>query len=149
DMPQPFGTVPTDKLCEALSHVVSDLLKVRVEEIDAETSLSEYGFDSITFTRFSHRLNQTYQLDLTPALFYEYSTLERLTQYLRSTYASVLSAYFVEISPHLVTPKGSVPEPMTTDEVPPGSSLPQQRARVEHSAVPPTPAVASPVAIIG
>jgi polyketide synthase PksM len=40
---------PMNKLHEALTHIVSDLLKVRVEEIDHVTALSEYGFDSITF----------------------------------------------------------------------------------------------------
>src|SRR5216110_2568679 len=82
--------VPTDRLREALSHMVSRLLKVRVEEIDAETPLTEYGFDSINFTEFANRLNQTYQLDLTPALFFEYSTLESLAQYLYATYASAI-----------------------------------------------------------
>jgi acyl transferase domain-containing protein len=82
-------------LREALSRMVSNLLKVRVEEIDAKTPLSEYGFDSITFTELANRLNQSYQLNLTSALFFEYSTLSRLAQYLYATYASVLTPYFV------------------------------------------------------
>src|SRR5436305_96655 len=90
---------PTDRdklqpLCEALSHIVSRLLNVRFEEIDAETPLSEYGFDSITFRHFANHLNQTYQLDLAPALFFEYSTLDLLAQYLHATYASALASHF-------------------------------------------------------
>src|SRR5262249_43302564 len=72
DTPQPLGVVSTSTLREALKHMVSRLLKVRVEEIDAETPLTEYGFDSITFTKLADHLNQTYQLNLTPALFYEH-----------------------------------------------------------------------------
>jgi acyl carrier protein len=95
--PQPLH-VPTSTLGEALKHMVSSLLKVRVEEIDVETEFSEYGFDSVAFTAFAHRLNQTYQLDLTPALFYEHSTIERLTQYLETAYAIVLAPSFVGTS---------------------------------------------------
>ncbi|TMC24511.1 MAG: SDR family NAD(P)-dependent oxidoreductase, partial [Chloroflexi bacterium] len=117
--PQP-GNVPTDKLRNALLHIVSRMLKVRVEEIDVETPLSEYGFDSITFTQFANRLNQTYQLDLTPALFFEYSSLERLTQYLLEIYATVLAPHFVEGSPLAsesvpVAPRGKTGEISQTE----------------------------------
>jgi len=100
-------TVPTDKLREALKRIASRLLKVRVEEINAETELSEYGFDSITFTAFANRLNQTYQLDLTPPLFYEYSTVERLALYLQTTYGAVLAPHFAETLPLVAAPKDS------------------------------------------
>ena len=129
---------PSPPLREALSHMVSSLLKARVEEIDAQTPLSEYGFDSITFTELANRLNQSYQLNLTPALFFEYSTLESLAQYLYATYASVLAPYFATVSPVV-----------TINEVPLGSSLSRQRAHIERSAVPPTLAQAEPIAIIG
>jgi acyl transferase domain-containing protein len=139
DKPQPFGVVPTERLRETLSHMVSHLLKVPVEQIDAQTPLSEYGFDSITFTEFANRLNQSYQLDLTPTHFFEYSTLSRLTQYLHATYVNLLA-------PHFAAPVA--PEVMT-DEVSPGSSSLRQHARIGHSAVSPTRARAEPIAIIG
>src|SRR5262249_45486808 len=91
----PMGQVPAlQSLREALSHRISGLLKVPVEEIDTRTPFSEYGFDSITFTELANRLNQSYQLDLTPALFFEHSTLSRLAQYLHATYADLLAPYF-------------------------------------------------------
>jgi glyoxylase-like metal-dependent hydrolase (beta-lactamase superfamily II)/aryl carrier-like protein len=101
---QAQGTAPTstgwqDGLREALSHMVSDLLKIQVEQVDAETDLSEYGFDSIVFTQFANHLNQTYQLDLTPAIFFGHSTLSRLTQYLQANYATVLAPHFAVASP--------------------------------------------------
>ena len=137
--PEPFGVVPTDRLREALTHKVFDLLRVRVEEIDAETPLSEYGFDSITFTELANRLNQTYQLDLTPELFYEHSTIEHLTQYLQATYASILAPYFPAISPVA---------PGLASGAPRSSSL-RQRTSVGRSAESLTPMAASSVAIIG
>jgi acyl transferase domain-containing protein/aryl carrier-like protein len=88
----------SERLLKALSRMVSHLLRVPVELIDAETPLSEYGFDSITFTEFANHLNQTYQLDLTPAHFFEYSTLDRLSQYLCEKYAPVLATCFDVVS---------------------------------------------------
>jgi 8-amino-7-oxononanoate synthase len=105
-----------DLLREALKHMISRMLKVRFEEIDAETELPEYGFDSITFTEFANRLNQTYQLDLTPALFYEHPTLEQLAQYLHATYATVLAPHFSGKS----TQQG-VPDPKPANEVSPNT----------------------------
>ena len=83
------------RLYEDLVHMVAHFLGVGIEEIDAETELSEYGFDSITFKTFANLLNQTYQLDLSSALFFEHSTLKRLAQYLQTTYAALLAPHFV------------------------------------------------------
>src|SRR5262249_35412268 len=51
-------------------------------------------FDSINLIAFAHHLNQTYQLDLTPAHFYEHATIERLARYLQATYATILAPHF-------------------------------------------------------
>ena len=141
-----------DRLRESLTHMVSRLLKVRVEEIDTETDLSEYGFDSITFTAFANHLNQTYQLDLTPALFFEHATLQRLAQYLQTTYAIALAPHFS------IAAKETVIQPVTAvqmgiDEVPPVKALPRRRPLFRPKAMPGgnrlAPEATSPIAIIG
>lgn len=71
---------------------VSKLLKVNSQDIDAHTELSEYGFDSITLTEFANSLNHSYGIDLTPALFYEHSTLQRVAAYLMEAYADIFAA---------------------------------------------------------
>jgi 8-amino-7-oxononanoate synthase len=114
----PDRQVQMDMLGEALKHMIAHLLKVRFEEIDVGTELSEYGFDSITFIRFADRLNRTYQLDLTPALFYEHPTLEQLTHYLYATYATVLAPHFAGTSPKAVNQQ-VVPTPNPANEVSP------------------------------
>ena len=49
------------KVQTALMRAVSKLLKVKLEDIDGDTELNEYGFDSISLTEFANRLNQEYQ----------------------------------------------------------------------------------------
>ena len=131
----PGSEVWLDRLREALTHMVSHFLKVPVERIDAEVELSKYGFDSIAFTKLADRLNQTYQLDLTPAHFYEHSTLERLAQYLQTTYADVLVPHFASASSEVVTRKDFAPEEVTIDEVSPLKASPQLRTRIVREAV--------------
>ncbi|TMC16615.1 MAG: SDR family NAD(P)-dependent oxidoreductase, partial [Chloroflexi bacterium] len=94
DLDQQPAPIAREALCQQLCNHVCNLLKTEVDEIDAQTSLAEYGFDSITFTLFANRLNQSYQLDLSPALFYEYSTIEQLIDYLLANYAAALAAHF-------------------------------------------------------
>jgi len=71
-----------DKVQVILMQAVSKLLDIKIEDIDAEAELSEYGFDSITFTEFANQLNQEYKLELTPTIFFERPTLHSFVEYL-------------------------------------------------------------------
>jgi polyketide synthase PksN len=82
------------KVQEELIRVVSEQLKVRVEEIDLESELNEYGFDSISFTQFASDLNHRYQLDLLPTVGFEYPTLGSLAHHLVQAYRDTLLSYF-------------------------------------------------------
>ncbi|HVI53489.1 MAG TPA: SDR family NAD(P)-dependent oxidoreductase, partial [Luteibacter sp.] len=75
----------------ALTAMVSSLIKVKPEDIDGDTALSEYGFDSISLTEFSNALNQQYRLALTPTIFFEYPTLDGLSGYLAREHAAVFA----------------------------------------------------------
>jgi polyketide synthase PksN len=84
-----------DKVLALLMRSVSKLLKVKLEDIDPDTELIEYGFDSITLTQFGNTFNQEYQLELTPTVFFEHTTLRSFARYLienhRDAFASRLS----------------------------------------------------------
>lgn len=55
--------------------MISHILKVKEENIDAREELSEYGFDSISFTELTNDINEMYDLDITPATIFEFKTL--------------------------------------------------------------------------
>ena len=78
-----------DSVQSVLLQAVAKLLKIKSEDIDAEADLSEYGFDSITFTEFANQLNQEYSLELTPTIFFEYPTLQSFAQYLVEEHQAV------------------------------------------------------------
>lgn len=65
-----------------LIKIIISVLHIDANEISLSDPLSDYGFDSISITKLIHILNQTYQLDLTPATLFEYPTLEKFLDYL-------------------------------------------------------------------
>ena len=69
-----------------LFNALEDLLKVKKKDINLHTELSEYGFNSLTFTEFANTLNSKYKLNIAPTLFFEHSTLESLANYLYENY---------------------------------------------------------------
>lgn len=100
---QPEARVDLPGLGEAVQQLlvreVSALLDVAASEIDLDLELTELGFDSILTTGFANKLNQRYQLDLLPTLFFEYPTISALSGYLTATYQAVFAARFTAFTP--------------------------------------------------
>ena len=82
------------QVIEMLKKEVSDTLKIAIDDIDEEEELSEFGFDSIMLTSFSNKLNQTYDIDISPALFFEYNTIASLGSYLIEAHQAVMAKTF-------------------------------------------------------
>lgn len=80
------GTLPqsVNELENQLRGIISAVLKVTPSEVDVLTEWSEYGFDSVTYAEMAERINRKYGLELTPALFFEYTTVQALAGYLAS-----------------------------------------------------------------
>lgn len=70
------------KIKEDIGKIVSDILKMPTETIDFDRKMSEFGFDSITFTTFANQINQKYSLNISPAVFYEYPSLNNFVEHL-------------------------------------------------------------------
>ena len=65
-----------------LTQIISDLLKIRAEDLDASSELNHYGFDSTMLIELAVRLNTRLGLDLTPAVFFERLNMARIADYL-------------------------------------------------------------------
>jgi amino acid adenylation domain-containing protein/thioester reductase-like protein len=70
------------KIQPDLLKMASDILKVSDLDIYLDEAFSEYGFDTVSLTELSHRLNDKYFVSITPALLSEYSSLATVAQYL-------------------------------------------------------------------
>ncbi|MBU8854953.1 amino acid adenylation domain-containing protein [Bacillus sp. FJAT-26377] len=75
---------------------VSDILKIELEKIDINKNMSTYGFDSISFTELANKINDVYQVDLTPAVFFELEspTILALTKLLNKRYSTQIQIFY-------------------------------------------------------
>ncbi|WP_459212158.1 beta-ketoacyl synthase N-terminal-like domain-containing protein [Aquimarina rhabdastrellae] len=73
---------------------VSISLKIPVSKLDGITNLVDYGFDSISLTTFAKQLNEYFLLNLTPSIFYNYPTIEKLSEYLVNEYHSHFEMFY-------------------------------------------------------
>ncbi|MEJ8307086.1 SDR family NAD(P)-dependent oxidoreductase [Saccharibacillus sacchari] len=64
-----------------ISELVSSLLKIE-EEVNPSYDFGYYGFDSNSFIRLSSLLSESYGLRILPALLYEYSSIDRMADYI-------------------------------------------------------------------
>ncbi|HYJ85578.1 MAG TPA: SDR family NAD(P)-dependent oxidoreductase, partial [Pyrinomonadaceae bacterium] len=81
-----------------LVKTVSALLKISETRISLDKNLSDYGFDSVSLVEFSNQLNRKYQLEITPAIFFEYSSLNTFSKHLHEEYNETLARHY-RISP--------------------------------------------------
>jgi polyketide synthase PksN len=129
---------------------ISKLLKVKLENIDADTELNEYGFDSITFTQLANKINELYELELTPTIFFEYSTLHSIAAYLIAEHQAVFAAQFTTQTQTQTRPEFSVQAMAEEEESPLVSKRRFRLAKtVALAALKPDSTVAESIAIVG
>jgi acyl transferase domain-containing protein/acyl carrier protein len=66
------------------------LLKIDVKNISADEEMGDYGFDSISLTQFANELNNYYEIDLMPTVFFNYPTADGLADFLIEFHADSL-----------------------------------------------------------
>ena len=78
---------PVAPIRDRLLALASAILKLEPRRIALDRDLGEFGFDSMTFTELANRLNAEYSLSLTPALFFERSTIDSIAEHLSTLVA--------------------------------------------------------------
>jgi polyketide synthase PksN len=69
-------------LLNDLSEIVMSHLKLDAGDVAHDKVLLDLGFDSIGLTSFANTINDRYQLDITPVLFFDYPNLGELATHL-------------------------------------------------------------------
>lgn len=117
---EPAGDLQA-RLQKDLSQIVMDLLKLEAGDVAQDKILLDLGFDSIGLTTFANAVNDKYQLDITPVLFFDYPSIEELAKHLSvDRQAEVLQFYrgSATASP------GGTPSPATSQK---GAERPQSQ----------------------
>ncbi|MCP4698377.1 MAG: SDR family NAD(P)-dependent oxidoreductase, partial [Gammaproteobacteria bacterium] len=112
---------------DALLTEVSAILKVEAADIDLDEEISNYGFDAINLTDLTDRLNQQFNLDLTPAVLFEHPSLADFSSYLSQTYKAAVSEESTDIdTPDIETEPLQVSEESADIEAPKIETKPLQ-----------------------
>lgn len=75
-----------------LIDLISDLLKISDSDILPKTEWENFGFDSVTLTEFAGAINTLWDLNITPAVFFEFHCVEALASHLASGFYDNLRA---------------------------------------------------------
>jgi acyl transferase domain-containing protein/tryptophanase/SAM-dependent methyltransferase len=65
-----------------LSEIVMQFLKLAADDVSVDKILLDLGYDSIGLTTFANTINEKYQLDITPVLFFDYPSISEIAKYL-------------------------------------------------------------------
>ncbi len=85
-------------LCEELKRVACLCFKLSINDIEFDTDIGDVGFDSIGITAFANEINETFNLDLNPFLFLEYSSIKEASDYIYSEYQADLIKHYTKDS---------------------------------------------------
>ncbi|WP_139487920.1 SDR family NAD(P)-dependent oxidoreductase [Brevibacillus dissolubilis] len=119
-----------EKVQNILVQKVSKLLKVKMEDIDVDVELNEYGFDSVTLTELATQLNQQYKLELTPAVFFEHSTLHSFAEFLASEYQGSFGVPSSAVSSTTAIPSpNQTPAPVVEEQTVESNNVTSKRRR--------------------
>jgi len=69
---------------------VAEIVRLDPARVRVTAEIGDYGFDSLSFTRLANRLNTVLGVDVTPALFFEHTTVESVVGHLVETFPAEL-----------------------------------------------------------
>ncbi|MBM0279816.1 beta-ketoacyl reductase, partial [Micromonospora tarensis] len=88
-----------DRVRADLLAAIRTVLDVDPADVDLDAHLSEFGFDSISFTELANVLNERLGLDLLPSVFFEYPTLAAFADHLLRDHSTSSANYGAEPAP--------------------------------------------------
>jgi polyketide synthase PksM len=87
---EPVQEIAIEKVQSAIAGLISRMLKVKIDDVDFEAEFSEFGFDSVSLTEFANHLYREHEIDVTPAIFFEYATVKKFSEYLIKDHGEML-----------------------------------------------------------
>lgn len=109
-----------------LSQIVMEFLKLEASDVAPDKILLDLGFDSIGLTTFANAVNEKYQLDITPVLFFDYPSLAEIAKYLATEKKAEISQFYRASAPAAATASLATQQPAPT-----AAAESQQPARIE------------------
>ncbi|MDC0708552.1 SDR family NAD(P)-dependent oxidoreductase [Stigmatella sp. ncwal1] len=141
------------KVQDCLIQGISEILNVRAADVDLDEHLSGYGFDSISLTKFTAYVNRQLGLDISPAIFFEHSTVNSFADYLVNERREALVGALLNTAQSLSPPpaRPSAETQHRSAQTSPAAELPPSETRIAEVRPPTSEAnrTAEPIAVIG
>lgn len=67
---------------EFVKKCISEIKSLEIKDVDTNTYISEYGFDSISFTTLSVKINKHFGVKINPTIFYTYQKITDFSEFL-------------------------------------------------------------------
>lgn len=88
------GNDNNEMLIQDIKNIISEILKIQPQKITMTSDFADFGFDSISLTKFANLISRFYQIKLRPDVFFNYPTVEKLCQHMNTKYSYILSRYY-------------------------------------------------------
>ncbi|MGP3972320.1 beta-ketoacyl synthase N-terminal-like domain-containing protein, partial [Streptomyces sp. 6N223] len=145
---------------QELKRTASQILRIPAERLATDENLQDFGFDSISLVEFAGTIAERFGIDFTPDLFFSYTNLEKIHEFLLSRHGEKIAALFGAApapeapeapeppAPHAPRSKRRTRSGASRFAPPPVRKRRAARAAVSGTAPAPAPAE-EPIAIIG
>ncbi|MEH6633682.1 MAG: SDR family NAD(P)-dependent oxidoreductase, partial [Halopseudomonas aestusnigri] len=148
DKPEESSAVEVT-LEDEITALVATQVKMTPEDLDAEANLADFGLDSIGLAALAQSFGQTWGIKVAPSVFFTYSSIERLANFLRDKHSDAL----IQRSEKLTLPSRAVTDPVSkvrpvSTQVPLSEPVPEHPT-LEQSTSEITSPKDDPIAIIG
>ncbi|MEC1541502.1 polyketide synthase PksM [Bacillus subtilis] len=77
-----------------LKEHIHTLLKISKDKLNLNKNWADFGFDSIYLAKFSNVLSKHFNIEVTPALFFGYSTLQELISFFLTDHKELIEAFY-------------------------------------------------------
>ena len=84
-----------EKIKDYLTTKSAELLGIEPTAVEWDSDIDEYGFESMKINKLCVDINQTFGIEVRPAVLLEYTSLEEFSQYLRKEYYQQLEEALV------------------------------------------------------
>jgi acyl transferase domain-containing protein/acyl carrier protein/cyclopropane fatty-acyl-phospholipid synthase-like methyltransferase len=86
------GSDLSERVGDILKQVAGERLQIPVTRFDDESTLADFGFDSITLAEYARSLSETLGVTIAPALFYAHPSFSALTAYFVAEHSEQMAA---------------------------------------------------------
>jgi len=82
------------RVTKDLKERMAEVLKIKKEQLDEKANFADFGFDSIGLAELGRVLTEYFRFEVAPSIFFSYSTIEKLNEYLIEKHRQALEAFY-------------------------------------------------------